>query len=478
MAIKSLIGMSERVQNGLPQIGTIHKGAPKPKGRPGKDLEDHFRIETDPLEVAAIKALEVYGPKPNPINVWMPFPTVEQNLETWFEAYQANGLVGRSEGRDGKIIKLIDHVGNYGTPGDLLVYRGAVVKPFLDYKVGDEMPHTPTAGKDARGNGIPWSAVGRLRVVIDEVGRAVVYLLQTTSFFDCDRLTQNLTNYYANYTNGDLQGVPMQLKRSPVLVRWNQNGQRKSKINWLCSLELHPAYFATKVNAFKAQYLPGGVPEDIDVQALPDGNAEQPLTQEIIDVDPSLMVDLSEEDEPDFPVGTYDEDGRYVSPEPDPEDVAALVEKMNQMQDELDQPPPPPSEFSKNDMPGKRGQPKTKRPYDAFTVKTRLNAKIDGQQVKHDRVTERQVNGLRGAFSAIFGLERNSDELATAVYHTLLYLVGNGSMAELNDAQYDAIRSNWLEAKWEGGKWSFNYHAGKEAEHCRDAGRREAGDDE
>lgn len=484
MAIKSLIGMSERVSNGLPQIGVIHKGAPKPKGRPGADLEDHFRIETDPLEVKAIAALSVYGPKPNPLNVWMPYPTVEENLETWFEAYQASRLVGRSEGRDGKVIKLIDHAGNHGPAGDLLVYRGEVVKEFADYKVGDEMPHPNTAGKDARGNGIPWSAVGRLRVVIDEVGRAVVYLLQTTSFFDCARLTDNLTNYFANYTNGDLQGIPMQLKRSPVLVRWGDGANRKSKVNWLCSLELHPAWFAKKIDALRQAADPTSRLALMVGDGLPPGEAEAYSdglettdgittmggTQEIIDVDPSLMVDLTEEDEPDFPIGTYDEDGQYMAPEPDPEDVQALVEKVEKMQAEIDEGPPPPTKLENNDMPGKRGQPKTKRPLDAFLLQTRMNAKMNGQRVKFETTTERQINALTGAFAAVTGLDRKSDELANQIDMILFWLVGKHSIKELNNVEYDAIRNTWLEAEWKDGKWKFNKHAKAEAEGCYKGG--------
>lgn len=460
MPIKSIVGMSTRGQ-AFPQIGNWRKGAKKTGNRPGKDLT-YFRVEVDPLETEALEIIrEVYGDEPNPVNIFMPFPTVLENFDFWYEAYQASRLIGRSEGPGGLIVRLVDH-----SNGDVLVSGGICVIPFADYNVGDPVPHTKYAGKDHKGDYIKWKATGRLRVIVPELRRAVYFMVHTTSILDCQRIFEALENYYENFSHGDLRGIPMRMRRSPVTIRYpdpNNPGQRRTTEKWLISLELHPTYFDRSQTALQR----GADP----LLALPEG------TEEVIDVQYEEIIDDDEDDDV-FADEIVAEEGDPAGPRtPEPvaeEQVEELVEKINGMMEEVEAPPEPPTAFEKTDLPRKKNMDPNdpekwvgeKRPYNAYLTKTRLAKKMDGQEVTHQAPTKRQANALEGAFASLLDLGRPSDELDAAIAYILSWLVGKKSVNQLNNVEYDIIRTNWLEAEWKNSKWSFNEHAQKEAGAC------------
>jgi hypothetical protein len=472
MPIASLKGMSTRGQ-AFPQIGNIRKGAPKkPNGHVGADLK-WFRFEVDPIETDAADIIaKAFGPEPNPIDAFMPFPTVEENFDNWYEAYQASRLIGRSEGPGGIIVKLLDH-----QTGEWVVSGGKCVVPFGGHNVGDVVLHTKYAGKDAAGKGIPWKPVGRLKVVIPQLHRAVYLMLHTTSILDIVRIDDALQNCYTHISPGELRGVPMLIRRSPVKIRYpdpKNPSQRKTTEKWLISIEIHPAYFQRKHQALEQGadplLLQGG--DDVGYKVTQEGG------EQVIDMQWS---EIENDTDDDLGVHEFEDSGKkpYVPPPDNDEKVEALVDTIDEMKAELDEQPPPPTAFEKNDLPRKRNMDKSdpevwvegdKRPYTGFVTKTRLVKKMDNQKVEHTNPTKRQVNGLYGAFSALFDLERGSVELETAIAYTLDYLVGVRKIEKLNNVQYEIIRTLWLEAEWRNGTWHFNQHAKAEAENCRQCG--------
>ena len=81
----------------LARLGKLRKGAEKtdPK-RPGKDL-DHFRPDFSSPEVQ--QAFEdAYGKQPKMINIALFYKTLEECFSTWIEAWDASGMVFRSDG--------------------------------------------------------------------------------------------------------------------------------------------------------------------------------------------------------------------------------------------------------------------------------------------------------------------------------------------------------------------------------------------
>jgi hypothetical protein len=82
----------------FPDLGKLRKGGPKtdPK-RPGPDL-DHWRFTSERQDVQ--RAFDAaYGGKPALIEAYLPFATLEQNWNTWFEEYDHGGMVHRCDGQ-------------------------------------------------------------------------------------------------------------------------------------------------------------------------------------------------------------------------------------------------------------------------------------------------------------------------------------------------------------------------------------------
>lgn len=450
-----IVGMTDRGMD-FPQIGNIRKGAEKTGNRPGKEL-DHWRIIFDESEIHepdgsvtvvrefinSAKAVEdYYGPKTDVLDVVLPFPEVDDNLIAWMEAYTASRLVGRSNGAkvlyqvftDGPNIGEIDVAG------------------WKD-KAGDERPHPAddVAGKDQNGNEVKYKPVARLKVILPVLRRPAYLMMHTTSKLDIVNLSKQLT-FYHEFCGGSLQGVPFLLKRVPKMIsvpKPNSPGQRMRVKKYLVALELHPAWFEKKQNLLEAKAIPLLDSGPLELETVMD-DFDDPVEGEVVEFEAGGKVP-------------------YKAPPGNDEAVDSLVATMNEMAEEMDAPPEPPSAFDKNDLPGKRHIAKQERPYDAFTTKTRLQDKMKDQKVEFETPSKQQVNGLNGALAAIFLLDRDSEDLAKAIAHTLNYLVGVRKIELLNSVQYQVIRTNWLEAEWKSSKWSFNEFAAHEANACRAA---------
>ena len=91
MPIKGLTGRQPQ----FPEIGQLRKGAAKPENsnRPGKDLT-YFRFTS---EIDGVEATfeSVYGDEPSMVNVFLPFRSVDENMDAWQEEWVASGLTPR-----------------------------------------------------------------------------------------------------------------------------------------------------------------------------------------------------------------------------------------------------------------------------------------------------------------------------------------------------------------------------------------------
>lgn len=80
----------------FPRLGKLRKGAPKPQGRPGQDL-NYFRVEFEP-QFAHLEPLfkDLYGEKPKQFDwVLVMGNTPDEAFPTWKKEYQSNGVLLR-----------------------------------------------------------------------------------------------------------------------------------------------------------------------------------------------------------------------------------------------------------------------------------------------------------------------------------------------------------------------------------------------
>lgn len=236
-----IIGLTDR---GLafPEIGQIRKGAKKNpnENRPGKDLT-YFRVEFDEREQKTADAfIARYGEAPTEINVLLPFNEIERCWDAWLEAYTAGRMVARSDGE--KFTYLVD------------TKTGEV-------KVKGSQPHTPytegqVVGYDYKNNPIKCRPVGRLKVIIPELGRAAYVTVMTTSVHDIAHLSEQL-EAFKDINGGRIAGIPLVLRRRPKKISVPKGAERVRMVKWMLSIEADPEWVKGKLMEVKKLALPG-----------------------------------------------------------------------------------------------------------------------------------------------------------------------------------------------------------------------------
>lgn len=247
-------GLTDR-QAGFPQIGTIRKGGPKEKNRPGPDLK-YFRFDFDEQEEEARKmVLSFYGPEPDEIDIVLPFETVEENFEAWMEAYLAGGLIYRSDGE--KVIFWL----NYETG-------------MAKVKGGD--PPTPANDKEPvcvhKRKKVFAKPYGRLKVVLPVLNRFAYLVATTGSYHDCANLSSQLEAL--RLVNGIVAGIPLKLRRRPVKITTPdpETGKKIKREKWLLSVEADPNWVRQKLIEGSKGTIPAGLLEGggkLDMPAPP-----------------------------------------------------------------------------------------------------------------------------------------------------------------------------------------------------------------
>ena len=253
-----IIGYTDRGAK-FPHIATLRKGAPKPERGPGRDLGDHFRLDTDNADVAeSFRA--VYGDKPNHIRVMLMYATVEENLDCWKEHYSAGALKRRCDGQT--------CVQRLGKDGVYDFTPQSCECALLELK----KPHAC----------VP---VGRLKVIIPELARMGYVLVGTTSIHDIIELQSNLEAAAA--LRGDLRGIPFVLSRRPRKVSIPGNdGKRTRMEKWLLSLEPAPDWVRLQIAVMQRAALPMS-----ETLALPAPVVNED-TGEILDEEPATEETL------------------------------------------------------------------------------------------------------------------------------------------------------------------------------------------
>ena len=276
MAIK---GMTDQEKE-LPKIGVIRKGAPKTTNAPGKDLT-YFRFVPED-EDAKNHFEAAYPGEPRSIEVFLPYVTPEENFinSTWIEKWGAGGLEYRSD-------------------GDTVVQWRMANGQYSFEPKPDPKPEVGEDGKRADGS----RYVGRLTVIIPELGRFATVTVLTTSKNDVVNLSKQLKSYYA--LSKDLRGIPFILTRRKMNISTpTGDGGRGRRDSWLLCIETKPDYSRLLMADAAKKALPDSVDdEDIKVieatgwQELPEPDEDDLIDLENLPTDESPFGDDSEFEE-------------------------------------------------------------------------------------------------------------------------------------------------------------------------------------
>ena len=187
-----ILGLTEKrsTTSGLPLIGTIHKGAPKPKNskKPGADL-DHFRVDFN-LQYQSLMPhfVTCYGHKPKQFKVITYGHTPDAVFQASLAEYQASGLVHKCNGAF-----------RYRWRND----KGVIVNGQSECL--------------AQGQGCGCKANAQLYVVLPEFSQATgvlgTFRFTTTSKWDIITISDALNFLLESY--GSLHKVPFIVGRAP-----------------------------------------------------------------------------------------------------------------------------------------------------------------------------------------------------------------------------------------------------------------------
>jgi hypothetical protein len=246
-----IIGLTDRGAS-FPRVGELRKGGEKvdPK-RPGPDLQ-HFRFTSQhPDALQAFTA--AYGNAPTAVNVYLPFATAGENFEAWIEEWTAGSLQWRGDGENLKMWQI----------------------PGGKYQMADEKnqrKQPKTGGKQ----------VGRLKIIIPELGRLAFVLALTTSVHDIMKMDETLKAYQA--LRGDLRGIPFVFSRVPVMISTpsGPDGKRARREKWLWHLEAQTAWVQAQLSVMQRNALPG---QSAQYQLTDGGAAVDVQTGEITEGD-------------------------------------------------------------------------------------------------------------------------------------------------------------------------------------------------
>jgi hypothetical protein len=243
-----IIGLTDRGLS-FPEIGQIRKGIKEDRKREdGSTYQvpvdlDYFRVEFDEKEVETADRFKAkYGEQPQEINIILPFDEIERCWDAWLEAYTAGRMVARSDGA--KFTYWVDT--DTGLPK---VKNG---EPFTPYKPGQ------VVGKDYQGKAVFANPVGRLKIIVPELGRAAFLTVHTTSFHDIANISMQL-EAFKQINGGVIKGIPLVLRRRPKKISIpKDDGQRVRMQKWLLSIEADPAWVRAKLAEVKTLALPDG----------------------------------------------------------------------------------------------------------------------------------------------------------------------------------------------------------------------------
>ena len=301
MPIKGLTD-KKSVQKRFDSLGVIRKGIMHPDGKM-EDL-DYFRFvpTKGPYADDLMRIwLQSYGDKPTNIEVFLMYPTVEENWKTWMESYGKTGLKFRCDGEYWVQWRKDDLT--FERDYDLHQRK---ICPYCS----EEIERTKADPGD--------KAVGYLSVMLVpffENAFTGMITVHTTSLNDLANISSALAATYEEAANHgkNLKGIPFRLMRVPEMVQTrykNRDGDyvKKAVEKYMLHLMPSPEWARQALAASRRQAM---LSAPMPVLAEGDDNDELPVETiegEIVfeDIKP---IPIESEEAPEEPPFVIDEDG-------------------------------------------------------------------------------------------------------------------------------------------------------------------------
>lgn len=232
---------TRKQQIAFPVVANIRKGGPKGERRPGRDLEQKFRVVFEPgMEAYQKRFLEVYRTlTPTMINAMLPFNDLSACYEISNEAYKAGMLVFKAV--NGQILVHRDpEDGKYLVRDGQAQIEGATT----EYDPYDFRSLT-YIGQDGRQVRLPIKTQTRVKLFIPEMEDFVWFQLKSNSYYDSLNIENNIAavQMVANAaTGGRVAGVRINVFRAQQSILWNSdNGPRRIQ-KWLLNIKIDPSW--------------------------------------------------------------------------------------------------------------------------------------------------------------------------------------------------------------------------------------------
>jgi hypothetical protein len=263
--------MNRKQQSVFPEMGSIHKGAPKRGDRFGEDLEERFRVEFGPETTEA--QLRFYAAHGSYYPTELRAMIVSKSVwEMWYFANETYTKSGQ-------------HIRNPVT-GEMIVRKG---EPFTPYTPGQCYEYE-RSGKTYRAKLRPY---GRLYLFLPELQTPNVLTLKTHAFYDRVNIEKQLgaIQGLANaLNNGNAAGIPIRVFRRKGWVTWNKPGGGAIRTEkWLVNIEPTKVWMETAMRqltnfaSFGTSFEPNEIlldtPHDLD-DDLPDVDEAFPPVDE------------------------------------------------------------------------------------------------------------------------------------------------------------------------------------------------------
>jgi hypothetical protein len=198
-------------------LGKIRKGDEKKAGsdRPGADL-DYFRFDSD-FDGINKKIITIFGDKPIQIPCLLPFASVEQVFPAWMEEWGKTSILTRCD-EETRVL--------YEEKGKIVATHPLPCKKLIE-------------NPDGSFGACKCKQVGRLHIVIPQLGEMGYFEVKTHSKWDIIGLTEQLLA--VETAAGTLTGIPFLLERRPRELSYPlPDGKRGRKIFNLLSIRVHP----------------------------------------------------------------------------------------------------------------------------------------------------------------------------------------------------------------------------------------------
>lgn len=233
--------ITRKQQIAFPVVANIRKGEPKTANRPGRDLEQQFRVVFEPgMEQYQKRFLSLYRTlTPTMINAMLPFNDLSACYEISNEAYKAGMLVFKAI--NGRII-----VHRNPENGEYLVRGGESVNGDHNLEYDPfEFRDLKYIGYDGQQKTLPIKTQTRVKLFLPEMEDFVWFQLKSNSYYDSLNIENNIAAVQMvadAATGGRVAGVKINVFRAQQSILWMSPQGPRRIMKWLLNIKIDPQW--------------------------------------------------------------------------------------------------------------------------------------------------------------------------------------------------------------------------------------------